>query len=46
MALLIRSALMLTEKSADRFMSMAKDVRENKWKAVDFSKQTKLSKKY
>jgi hypothetical protein len=44
MALPIRSALMLTGKSADRFMSMAEDVRKNQWRSVDFSKQTKFGK--
>jgi hypothetical protein len=44
MALPIRSAPIITGKSADRFMSMAKEVRENKWRSVDFSKQTKIGK--
>jgi len=44
MALPIRSALVLTGKSADRFMSMAEDVRKNQWRSVDFSKQIKFGK--
>ena len=44
MALPIRSALMLTGKSADRFLSIAEDVRKNQWRSVDFSKQTKFGK--
>jgi hypothetical protein len=45
MALPIRSTPILSGKSAERFYLMAKDVRDNKWKTVDFSEQTKLGKK-
>jgi len=45
MALPIRTTPILSGKSAERFFLMAKDVRENKWQSIDFSKQAKFGKK-